>query len=421
MSSTTFEQTRPPLPIRALNKYSNWLGSVPSSATKLIAIAKRRCRLDDFGGGEFFEPLSRLLESCQREARLNVVGKIALRMDVVRTLCNRLAMERDRQFYPETACQEIREPLFIVGLPRSGTTLLHILLAADPQHRAPLTWEVMTPSPPTNQNERQRIRRAARNLSSLRWLAPMFENVHALGPEMPQECVSLMSPTFLSDQFDTMYNVPSYRRWFFSQNLQPVYAYHRRFLQHLQQRRSAPRWILKAPAHMSATPALLSVYPDARFVQVHRDPLEAITSVSSLVAILRRVFSDNIDLRDVGREAWRYWSATLAIFLRERDRLPSERTCDIHYTVIQRDPMSAIRRIYEHFDWILSREAEQGMRIILANQPRGQRGNHRYDPAQFGFDASEGAGVFTAYCERFGLSTERDRARDGHAQRLVST
>ena len=421
MALTTFEQTRPPLPVRVLNRYGDWLGSTPSSATKLIAIAKRRCRLDDFGGGEFFEPLSRLLESCQHEARLNVVGKIALRVDVVRTLCNRLAMEKDRQLYPDTAYQEIREPLFIVGLPRSGTTLLHILLAADPQHRAPLTWEVMTPSPPTNRNERQRIRRAARNLSSLRWLAPMFENVHALGPAMPQECVSLMSPTFLSDQFDTMYNVPSYRRWFLNQDMQPVYAYHRRFLQHLQQRRRARRWILKAPAHMSAAPALLSVYCEARFVQVHRDPLEAITSVSSLIAILRSVFSDDVDLRDIGCEAWRYWSTTMAIFLRERDRLPAQRTCDIHYTEIQRDPMSAIRRIYEHFDWMLSQEAEQRMRIILANQPQQQRGNHRYDPAQFGFDASAGAGAFTAYCERFGLSTEGDRTRGGRAPRLVST
>jgi len=192
------------------------LRSTAPSATELIDRAKRRCRLEDFGGNEFVEPLSRLLESCHREARLSVIGKMALRSDVVRILCNRLLLARDRETYPEIDGQEIREPLFIVGLPRSGTTLLHILLAADPAHRAPLTWEVMSPSPPTSKDRDQRIRQAARNLAMLHWLAPTFESVHATGAELPQECVSLMSPTFMSDQFDTMYNVPSYREWFFN-------------------------------------------------------------------------------------------------------------------------------------------------------------------------------------------------------------
>src|SRR5256886_1372011 len=179
---TTVEQTRAPVPIRALNKFGAALEKIglhktPPSARQLIEKAKRRCRLDEFDGGEFFEPLSRLLESCDREARLNVIGKMALRSDVVRILCNRLQLARDRQIFPEIGQQKIREPLFIVGLPRSGTTLLHILLAADPAHRAPLTWEVMSPSPPTLQDRQQRIQQAARNLATLRWLAPTFATV----------------------------------------------------------------------------------------------------------------------------------------------------------------------------------------------------------------------------------------------------
>src|SRR5438093_1688960 len=180
---TTVEQTRAPFPVRLLNKCGTALEkigieSTAPSAAELISKAKRRCGLEDFGGGDFFEPLSRLLESCHREGRLKVIGKMALRSDVVRILGNRLLLERDRQIYPEIARQEIREPLFIVGLPRSGTTLLHILLAADPAHRAPLTWEVMSPSPPTSQDQQQRIQQAARNLATLRWLAPTFETVH---------------------------------------------------------------------------------------------------------------------------------------------------------------------------------------------------------------------------------------------------
>src|SRR5436853_7475263 len=172
---TTVEQTRAPFPIRLLNKGGAALEkigirSISPSAGQLIEKAKRRCSFEDFGSGDFFEPLSRLLESCNREAKLNVIGKMALRSDVVRILCNRLLLERDRRIYPEIAQQTIREPLFIVGLPRSGTTLLHMPLAADPAHRAPLTCEVMCPSPPSSDDRQQRMEQASRNPDVLRWL-----------------------------------------------------------------------------------------------------------------------------------------------------------------------------------------------------------------------------------------------------------
>jgi hypothetical protein len=409
-ATTTLEQTRPLLPVRLLNGCGALLEKTriqraPLLAVDLIETAKRRCGLEDFGGGDFFEAISRLLESCHRESRLNLIGRIALRSDLLRTLCSRLLMEEDLQIYPGIARQEIREPLFIVGLPRSGTTLLHTLLAADPEHRVPLTWEVMTPSPPTGDHEQRRIQRATQSCNYLNWLAPTFRHVHAVGAELPQECVGLMTPSFMSDQFDTMYYVPSYRAWFFRQDLLPAYEYHRRFLQHLQYRRSARRWVLKAPTHMSALPTLLSVYPDALFVQTHRQPLEAMASVSSLITILRRVFSDAVDPLVVCRDAVQYWSQTLDTFLQERDRLPHKRICDLDFFEIRRDPIAAVRRIYKHFGWLLSPETEQRMRVVLARQSREQYGNHRYDLSQFGFDPAEGARAFAAYCEQFGFSS----------------
>jgi Sulfotransferase family len=410
---TTVEQTRGSRVVRFLNKCGALLEKRGFkwglwSPTQLIEVAKHRCDTDDFGGGEFFEPLSRLLESCQREARLNLAGKLALRADVVRTLSNRLLMQRDRQLLPEILNQQINQPVFILGLPRSGTTLLHTLLAADPDHRAPLCWEVMWPSPPGENRERERIRRASRSLASLLWLAPTFDHVHAIGAELPQECVSLMTPSFLSDQFDTMYNVPSYRSWFLEQDLQPAYEFHRRFLQHLQQRKKALRWILKAPTHLFALPALLSIYPDARFVQTHRDPTEAIASVSSLITILRRIFSDVVDPRKVAREAWRYWAEAMAKFLRDRDRsLPSERICDVKYADIRHDPMDAVRYIYTYFGWPFSTAAEQCIEKSLRSQPREQNGFHRYRPSQFKLDMMDREQDFGAYCARFGLSPLR--------------
>jgi hypothetical protein len=232
--------------------------------------------------------------------------------------------------------------------------------------------------------------------------------VHAVGAEVPQECISLMTPTFMSDQFDAMYYVPSYRAWFFQQDLRPAYEYHRRFLQHLQFRRAAGRWILKAPTHMFAMPALLSVYPDALFVQTHRTPVDAMASVSSLVTILRNAFSDAVDPVTVCREAIDYWSETMEKFLNERDRLASKRICDVEFDEISRDPIAAVRRIYDHFGWSLSQQAEQRMRALVASHAQRQPGNHRYHLSQFGFTAEEVLSEFAPYCQRFGL-----RSRDG--------
>src|SRR5712691_3552929 len=401
--ATTLQQVRPFLPVRLFNGFGALLEKtrIPSTrmfATDLIETAKRRSGLNDFGEGDFFEPLSRLLESCQDEARLNLIGKIALKTDVLETLCARLQMERDRQLYPDITRHEIREPLFIVGLPRSGTSVLHRLLGADPEHRAPLMWEVRSPSPPTRVREKRRIQQAAQSSNFFNWLVPTFRYVHAIGPEVPQECVSLMTPTFLSDQFDAMYYVPSYRAWFFQQDLRPAYEFHRRFLQHLQFRRAARRrWILKAPTHMSAMPALLSVYPDALFVQTHRTPLDSMASVSSLMTILRNAFSDVVDPVTVCREAINYWSEAIEKFLPERDRLADNRICDIKYDEIRCDPISAVRRIYEYFGWSLSREAEQRMRSLVASQAERLSASHRSALSQFVFSAAEVLHAFAPY------------------------
>ena len=423
-STTTLDQTRTILPVRLLNGCGTLLDRsrirrTPIRAVDLIQTATRRCGLDDFGGGDFVEGLSRLLDSCQRESKLNLIGRIALRADLIRTLCSRLLMQRDRQAYPEVARQEIREPLFIIGLPRSGTTLLHTLLAMDPDHRAPLTWEVMMPSPPTRDNEKRRIQRAVVSCNCFNWMAPTFRHVHPVGAELPQECVSLMAPTFMSDQFDAMYYVPSYREWFMRQDLQPAYEYHRRFLQHLQLRQNARRWVLKAPTHMFALPTLLATYPDAIFVQTHRAPLDAMASVSSLITILRRVFSDAVDPLTVCREAIDYWSTTLDKFLQDRDQIAERRICDVNYTDVRRDPLSVVRRIYEHFDWSLSQKVEQRMHHALANQLQERNGLHRYDLSQFGVKEADSAARFATYCDRFGLTTRAKRTLGKGAEEMA--
>jgi hypothetical protein len=407
---TTVAQFQFPLAIRALNRCGILFdGAVVRGgrADAFMEAARRRCNMDDFGEGNFIEPLSRLLDSCHRQARLNLVGKFAVRSDFTQQLCNRLLLQRDRNALPEIAREKIRQPLFIVGLPRTGTTLLHTLLSADPNHRAPLTWEVMEPATRDPERRARQIRRVEKNMDWLRWLAPDFCRVHATGARLPQECVSLMGPSFLSDQFDTMFDVPDYRAWFLRQDLTPAYQFHQRILQHLQHGNQPCRWILKAPAHMFALPALLSVYPDAIFVQPHRAPLQAVASVSSLITILRRIFSDHVNAGEVAAEALRYWSRTLTRFMEQRDRLLGRRVCDLSYCDIQRDPLAAVARIYDYFGWDLPPETESRMRRALTQQPLELRSFHRYDPAQFGFRLEQETELFGDYCERFDLCTRK--------------
>jgi Sulfotransferase family len=410
--TTTLDQLRYPMALRALNKCGALLdGAVirHGRAEPFLDGARRRCRLEDFGEGDFMEPLSRLLESCHAQAGLNLIGKFALRSDITQQLCNRLLIDRDRKTHPGATREKIRQPLFIVGLPRTGTTLLHTLLAADPEHRAPLTWEVMEPAARDPEEQSRQIRRVEKNMNWLKWMAPDFCRVHATGARLPQECVSLMSPSFLSDQFDTMFDVPAYRQWYLRQDFSPAYQFHYWFLQYLQHGSPPRRWILKAPTHMFALPALLSVYPDAIFVQAHRPPLQAIASVSSLITILRRIFSDRVDAHEIGAEALRYWSETLNRFMQERDRLLAGRACDLLYRDIQHDPLAAIARIYDHFGWTLSADAESRMHLVLARQPRELRSFHRYDPLQFGFRTQQEEELFGNYCDRFDLCSGQTR------------
>lgn len=411
-SAASINRFRAPIIIRAVNKFGAMFNGKVSrrlAPDELIETAQRRSGLTDFGPGDFREPLGRLLDSCWQDARLNLIGTIALRSDVLRILRNRLLLERDRHLHPKIMQQEIRCPLFVLGLPRTGTTFLHTLLSADPENRAPLTWEVMEPSPPTNAQRDHRIRRTSQNLACLEWMAPNFRQLHPVGASLPQECVILMSPSFLSDQFDTMYNVPGYRGWFLEQDLQPAYSFHRRFLQHLQQRENGRRWVLKAPTHMFALPTLLSTYPDAVFIQTHRTPLEAITSVASLITILRRVFSDAVDPIRIGQEALQYWSIALGKFLPQRDQLPSQRILDISYRELQHDPIGTVRSVYEYFGWPFSSVAENRMRDVLARQPRDLHGFHRYEAAQFGLQPQHEDEFFADYCARFDVRSTRAR------------
>lgn len=368
---------------------------------QLITAARCQTGLEDFGGDEFREPLHRLLESCRKEARLNAMGLLAVRHDVGQLLVNRLHLTQARTAHPAIVERRIEQPLFITGLPRTGTTLLHNLLAEDPAHRAPMTWEAMFPTAPPGEAAAERIAKARRDIRWLHRFAPGFRAIHSVEAELPQECVVLMSHSFLSDQFDTMYRVPSYVAWLEERDLKPAYEWHRRILQHLQEEPPKGRWVLKAPAHLQSLGALLECYPDARVVQTHREPTEVLASLASLTTLLRSIFSDAVDRAEIGRELSVYWARVLEHFQAVRETCPRDQFLDVTFAELKKAPIAVIRRIYAWLGCEFTAEAEARMRSFLAAHPRREHGTHRYSLGQFGLEFRTEHPRFARYRSRF--------------------
>ena len=373
----------------------------PLKTEPLMAAARRRARLVDFGDETFREPLHRLLDSCESEARLNTIGKLALSEDILQLLINRLQIQRDRHNWPGIGEETIVAPLFILGLPRSGTTLLHGLLAQDHDaFSAPITWEVMFPSPPPALGEKGRIKRAERMLWCFRLLAPEFQKIHPVSAYLPQECIAIMSHTFMSDQFAAMYNIPAYESWLKTQDKRPVYQFHRQFLQHLQYGRPARRFVLKAPHHILSMEALFATYPDALVVQTHREPLEILPSAASLTMVLRSVFADFVDPAAIGNEITNFWEDAFEKFLVARKGLRHDAFVDVEYADLVRDPIGVIRKIYDRLGRDLSCDAELRMRTYLEANSPSKYGRHSYTLAAFDMDP-------VSLSERFGSDRTR--------------
>ena len=377
----------------------------------LLDSARRATGLDDFGEADFREPLRRLLAALESEADLTLLGRIAAHRDLHGLLTNRLRLVEDRKQNPAIAAERIVAPMFIVGLPRTGSTALHHLLAQDPDTRAAQAWEVMYPSPPPTRATYEtdpRIARAAAQLRWLDWLAPDFKTIHPVGAQLPLECIAIMSASFLAARFQTTYNVPSYEAWLATQDMRPAYAFHRRFLQHLQWRAPGARWVLKAPSHVFAFDALLDTYPDARILQTHRDPVVAVASVASLSSVLHRAFGRQRHPTRFGHEVTNRWTEGLerSLELRRSGRVSPERIVDVHHHEIAADPMALVRRIYAQFDLPLTAAADTRMRAFLAEHPRNGQGRHEYSAEPFGLDREDLARRFRAYSEHFGVRPE---------------
>ncbi len=379
----------------------------------LIDQARQWAGSDDFGtdldeNETWRDGLGRLCDGFVADARLNDLGVEIAALDVVRALKNRLQVVDWRKSHPEIAEEKIERPIFIVGQPRTGTTILFDLLAQDPSLRPPLTWEVDAPLPvprPDTYETDPRIAETQASLEMSEHIIPGFMSWHPMGAQVGQECVRITASQFCSMIFSVQYRLPSYYKWLlYEADHRQAYRFHRIFLQHLQSGVSG-QWLLKSPAHLWTLDTLLETYPDAVIVQTHRDPLKVIASVSALTNHLRRMASDQTSIADCAVQSCEEIVVGLQRGMTLRDSLPPGQVIDVQFTDFMRDPFATIRSLYGRLDRELTPAAERRMREHLAAHP-GDGGGGRYSWADTGLDAEQLREQVGAYQQRYAVPTE---------------
>jgi hypothetical protein len=406
-------ESRPSLPLRlrVLNTAGKHLGVarlpfVALDEEALVQAAVKATGLTEFGNGNHREGLLRLLESIKNDAALHLSGQLAFREAIVGSLINRLLLIEACKQSPETFRKPLNTPIIVLGLPRSGTTFLHRLLAMDPAHRAVPWWELARPLPDPDSDEQSDRRRQVfqKKLYRRQKVAPDFDRKHYTRVDTPEECAWLLASTFLSPLFWGFGPVYSYLEWFKNQDRLQAYHEYRLLLQVLQDVDPTRRLALKAPTHTGAVEALLQTVPGALLIQTHRNPAETTASLTSLFYSLHSLTTERLDVRKMTEAILSLQENQIVRNLAARDTHP-DALFDVYYDRLVADPIGTVREIYDHYDLGWSEEFAERMTCYVQQNPRGKHGDHRYAPEDFG-QTDEGISErFATYIERFELAS----------------
>lgn len=382
------------------------------SADSLLASAREETGLRSLGEDSWREGLDRLVDALAAEAALSGVGEQVAAAQLTGHLAARHWVTDWHERYPEIGKAGVPPPVVIIGQPRTGTTILFDLLAQDPRFRVPLTWEVGRPHPPpetATYDTDPRIAEADAAAGMTELLIPGFQAIHPSGARRGQECVAITAGDFRSLLYSTVFRIPAYTRWLlWDADMVPAYRYHRRFLQLLQWRHPAQRWLLKSPAHQWTLGALFSEYPDATIVHTHRDPLKVVASTASLTAHLQRLASEETSVPDRAEEWVEYLvlGNERSVDARQDGTVPAGQAVDIHYRELLTDPFAALTRVYGALEMPFTAEVEGRMRAFLDQNPADKHGVHRYTFGATGLDAGSVRARTARYEEYFGVARE---------------
>jgi NAD(P)-dependent dehydrogenase (short-subunit alcohol dehydrogenase family) len=412
VTSTNYANPKRPLVARAYNLVAS---DSPLTVDAVLATAKASTGHEDFGDPSFLEPLRVLLASLDQEAKLHPLGRSIMRGRIVAMLENRLRIEALYRAHPEIEAIRIERPIVIAGLQRTGTTMLHRLLAADPRARALASWEALNPAPLAGEGDRGSFhRRGLAKLAELglEGLAPDFFAVHPVEGDAPEEDVLLLDHAFMSQAPEATANVPSYARYVETHSALDSYRYLERVLKALHFQRGGQHWVLKTPHHMEFLAELLTVFPDAVIVQTHRDPQATMGSFCSMVAHGRGVFSDSVAPREVGEHWLRKVRRMIDRSAAVRDAGHAQKFIDLSYYDIVKDPVAEVRRVYAHAGLELTDAAESAMRIVTERDVQNRYGRHVYRTRDFGLSPARIEETFADYRARFAIRREKAEASD---------
>lgn len=377
----------------------------------VMSAARQNTGLHDFGSDDWFvEPLQALCKALEEEAQLTLLGRLMARHEIQVLLQNRLMIEDTLKKDPQIMDEEIVNPIFVCGLGRSGTTVLHELLSQDPAHRVPLLWEMWHSVPPpetATYHSDPRIEVADREIKMHDRIDLDFSTMHVNGGDKPNECIFIFGLQFLGDFFLGQYNVPSFVMATAMKDLTPVYAYHKKVLQLLQWKHKGERWVLKTPAHISRLNFLFKVYPDARIVVTHRDPLRVMSSMSNLTTHLKAMRSEATGDGDMLAASFGQ-HMLLDCYMDLCDSMPdkADQIFDMRYQDLMDDALGTVAAIYSHWGLPFGETTRQRVQAYVESHPQGGHGKHQYSFAETGLDLAEERAKFAPYQARFDVPSE---------------
>jgi len=408
-----------PLFVRLLNVVGSRLERVGGfrnllSVDSIMKEARNCTGLSDWGDESFSTALELMTRPDTDEFRITFFGKYTLRKELVRCLSNRLLIQEEVKRHPETRLETISRPLFIVGLPRIGSTLLQRLLSQDPNCRPLLDWENFQPAPapdPRTYDSDPRIELAAKDMKTQARLfsEPVYAATHFADVTQPEECWGLQQNTLMMPgAFALMANLPEYDAWAREQDLGEAYSYYKLQLQILQRNFPAAHWVLKNSDHLPNLAELLSTFPDASIVHLHRDPKEVLPSCCNVTIKwweMTNVLADEVVAR-IPQQMMEDFLHDIERAVAARERADPRSFFDVHYRNLIRDPVGAIREIYDYFGYPFSEEFEARILRWLEENPKKKHGIHRYSLEQFGLTPDGVTRHFAAYCRRFGVVSD---------------
>lgn len=374
--------------------------------SELLDRAAEACGCSDFGSNEFREGFRALLASLDENAMLNPLGRIAIEHMIGRDLRARLVAEHGFKSFPDAASHAIERPLVIVGLPRTGTTALQELLALDPQLQGLELWLTRAPKPRpprSDWSDDPDYCACETETERIKEFQPDLHAIHKMEAGKVDECWYLMSQSFAHSSWLAQTQLPGYRAWFEQADMVPTYERHRRNLQLIGSAEPEKSWLLKDSTHLFAMDAFLSVYPDARVIQTHRDPVESIPSVCGLCWTAREALNDGESAAVFGALTLDLWHMGVERTLAVREERSDEQFIDVSFPRFRAEPMAVIEGIYAHFDLELSDETRMAMQAFREENPPDKSPPHRYALEDWNLDIGEIRERFAAYRERYGF------------------